>query len=177
VDTANGLAAIAAVIFSAVSAFIAHRAATQARRQADVAAEQSRMSAQTSQSVNVTHFTSRFFDLIRDGMRFSSPEWTYQYWSLHATEFYFFHNGWLPRFIYQLWMVELVNRVLRNNPEVCAAHLEYLDLYSVSYGEMREFFGGLHEIARREHESVQARNAEITAYVGSWHATAADAGA
>jgi hypothetical protein len=47
----------------------------------------------------------------------------------------------------------------------------------VSYGEMRGFFGGLHEIAKREHGSVQARNAEITAYVGSWHATAADAGA
>jgi hypothetical protein len=171
-DAANIAIACVAVVTSAVSALIAWGAKKQTHRQADMAVAQVELSAQTGQSATVIHFTSRFFDLIRDGMRFDNDEWRYQYWSLHATEFYFFHNGWLPRFIYELWVVELVNRCYRAQPKAWSWHRTYLNLYSISYYEMGEFFSGLHEIAMHTYETERDRNAEITTYVGRWYASA-----
>jgi hypothetical protein len=105
----------------------------QTRRQADVAVAQAELSAGTGQSATVIHFTSRFFDLIRDGMRFESDEWRYQYWSLHASEFYFFHNGWLPRVMYESWMVELVNKCYRAQPQAWSWHRAFWNVTSSTH--------------------------------------------
>jgi hypothetical protein len=69
-DAANTVTAsvAAGLIVSTVSVLLAFSALAQTRRQADVAVAQAELSAGTGQSATVIHFTSRFFDLIRDGM-------------------------------------------------------------------------------------------------------------
>ena len=58
----------------------------------------------------IESFTGRFYDLLREGElhnKIKEEEWAYQFWSLLSTEFYFFHHGILPQFMFTLWMVDL----------------------------------------------------------------------
>jgi hypothetical protein len=66
---------------------------------------------QLERGTAVLHFTSRFFDLVKEGRpeaNLANPKWAYEFWSLHTSEFYFFHHGILPVFMYTLWMMDLV---------------------------------------------------------------------
>jgi hypothetical protein len=76
VATASG----AAAVVSAVVAFFAARySRPQARAAHDQVSAANDFARQLGQSEAVIHFTSRFFDLMRDGTKFDQPQWEYQF--------------------------------------------------------------------------------------------------
>jgi hypothetical protein len=151
------------------SVVFAAQSAKEAKRQAG-AAEQAILDAQQSaQSAAVIHFTGRFFDLMKSGSKFRNSAWAYQYWSLHATEFYFFDNNLIPRFMYELWMVELVF-TYRVDPDSRTSHQEYVKRYALNYPAMATFFGELGRISQQEFSSIIERHEAITDYVVRWKA-------
>lgn len=155
------------VLVSMASAGFTYRSAKEAKRQGDVAERAVSHAQQAAQSAAVIHFTDRFFDLMRSGPNFENKDWAYQYWSLQATEFYFFDNNWLPQFMYELWMVELVH-TYRTYPPSRASHQKYVTRYALSYPEMTTFFDGLRQISRREFSGDVVRHKAITDYVAYW---------
>jgi hypothetical protein len=86
-DILTTAAAYGALLLSGFSLVFAGRSVKETRRQADLAERNIDHAREAGHGATVTHFTSRFFDLITGGMKFDDPDWTYQYWSLHATEF------------------------------------------------------------------------------------------
>lgn len=119
-----------------------------------------------SQSEAVIHFTNRFHELTREGERFDDEMWTNQYWGLLAAEFFFFDRGWVPSFIYELWIIELVRRGYHKAPGSWESHRQHLlEIYSEAYPEMTEFFHNLHDIAVRNYPSSQLQHQAIVKYV------------
>jgi hypothetical protein len=160
------VAALVALPISVVSMLLAARSAKEARRQADSAELALDNARQAGQGATVIHFTNRFFDLIHDGLRFTDPAWAQQFWGLQSTEFYFFDRGWLPGFMYELWMVELVD-AYRADPAVWASHQRYLTRFAVNYPDMVAFFAGLAAIAGQDFADAPERNQNITRYVSA----------
>ena len=119
----------------------------------------------------VMHFTSRFFELIKDGLPFAqleNKEWMYQFWSLHATEFYFFHHGTLPTFMYTLWMIDLANCFSGDNgKKICDSHKSYLNTYSSNYPHMISFFNEIYQLTL-SNEDENFRNRKISEFITSW---------
>ena len=163
---ASILAAIS-VIVAAVSCAISFWALRTSRRQADLAADANDRASQIAHGQAVIHFSSRYFDLMNRGPRFYDPRWTYQFWSLHSTEFYFFHMGWLPDFMYELWMVELASMYSAHG-QVWTSHEEYLNCYSINYPEMWNFFRKLRELASRQGDDDSPPSADVQVFVKSW---------
>jgi hypothetical protein len=159
------LGTLAAAGFSALvsmaSAGFAYRSAKEAKRQGDVAERAVSHAQQAAQSAAVIHFTDRFFDLMRSGPNFENKDWAYQFWSLQATESYFFDNNWLPQFMYELWMVELVH-TYRTYPLSRASHQRYVTRYALNYPEMTTFFDGLRQISKKEFSDDVVRHKAIT---------------
>ena len=160
-------AAISALLVSAVAIFFN---AVQTKR----LTEANLMEQQFARSNAVIHFTSRFFDLIKDGeptQKFADPIWAHQFWSLQATEFYFFHHGMLPAFMYELWMIELVKLYSgANGPQIMKSHNEFLGSYSFNYPDMIEFYNHLHETAKTNVDG-NARNRKVAKFVKNWCST------
>ena len=155
-----------ALFISAVAAFYTYRQA----QKADQALAQGN---QLAQSNAVMHFTDRFFDLLKDsgnnvGQKIINNEaWAYQFWSLHATEFYFFHHNWIPTFMYSLWMVGLAELYSEENGEkIRQSHEKYLRVYSLNYDEMVAFFTKLYDMAQEPDEKV--RNDNIATWIEEW---------
>jgi hypothetical protein len=119
----------------------------------------------------VLHFTTRFFDLVKNGSpeaQLSDPEWSYQFWSLHTSEFYFYHHGILPIFMYTLWMMDLCKFYTGTEGEkVRATHVKYLKTYSFHYKEMADFYNQLYQIAK-DSDDEMIRNDRVTKFVGEW---------
>lgn len=138
------------------------------------AVESNSISQQLERGHAVTHFTTRFFDLIKDGgpeERLGDVHWATQYWSLQATEFYFFHHCMLPTFMYALWMIELAK--LYSGPDGGGVHdsqMQYMRTYSITYPEMWAFFAELFELARARKDDEITRNRVVGEFVNSWHA-------
>jgi hypothetical protein len=124
---------------------------------------------------NVTmHFTDRYFDLVKEGdtfKNFNNENWAYQFWSLHATEFYFFHHGVLPVFMYSLWMIDLANLYTGDGEkEIRVSHEKYLETYSFNYPEMIEFYTLINQIAT-QFNNENLRNKNIAEFVERWIGT------
>jgi hypothetical protein len=125
------------------------------------------------------HFTDRFFELLKVGnvdeteaslhrKILNDSAWAYQFWSLHATEFYFFHNGVLPDFMYSLWMVDLAKMYASDDGEkIWKSHSEYLSTYSSHYDDMCDFFEELYKFARSQMTEGE-RNENIADFVHTW---------
>jgi hypothetical protein len=145
----------------------AARAVLEAKRQADEAERAVLEAQQAAQSAAVIHFASRFFDLMGGGEKFEDLAWAYHYWSLHATEFYFFDNNLIPRFMYELWMVELVF-TYRDKPLSKESHQKYVERYAFNYPDMATFFNELARISEKEFSDDVARHKAITNYVVHW---------
>ena len=139
--------------------------------QAKKTAETLVMNQQLERANAVIHFTSRFFDLVKDGepsAELSQPQWAYQFWSLHATEFYFFHHSILPTFMYSLWMIDMAKLYSGLTGQAARqSHVQYLNTYSFNYPEMISFFNDLHEIARTC-DDENMRNRKVAEFVTSW---------
>jgi hypothetical protein len=164
------ISTLAAVVSCGVSAWaitIARQAAVAAAHEATAAQEANEHARRMGQSEAVIHFTGRFFDLMADGAQFADPAWTYQFWSLHATEFYFFHNRWIPEFMYQLWMVELASTYCES-PKIWASHERYLSNYSPNYPQMCDFFRRVHEIATGHRNDLSSRCRAVQEHVKNW---------
>jgi hypothetical protein len=157
-------ASLPLAVFSIV---LAARSLNESRRQGDVAERAVFDAQQTAQSAAVIHFTNRFFDLMGNGAKFEDADWAYQYWSLHATEFYFFDKNWLPLFMYELWMVELVS-TYRTHPLSKSSHQRHVARYALNYPEMASFFNELARISEREFRDDKARHEAITCYIVAW---------
>jgi hypothetical protein len=158
------LAVISAVV-AGVSCVISFWALRVSRNQAELAADANDHAKQIGHGQAVIHFSSRYFDLMNRGPRFDDAQWTYQFWSLHSTEFYFFHMGWLPEFMYELWMVELssIYRIYG----VWASHEKYLNHYSTNYPEMYDFFQEICDLGSRQGEDIPV-SGEVQAFVTGW---------
>jgi hypothetical protein len=126
---------------------------------------------QLERGTAVLHFTSRFFDLVKDGdpeIQLLKPEWAYEYWSLHTTEFYFFHHGILPIFMYTLWMMDLANYYCGEHGDLYRkSHIEFLHTYSFHYKEMGDFYEDIYKIAKTSSDD-SSRNRKITEFVSQW---------
>ena len=126
---------------------------------------------QLERGTAVLHFTSRFFDLVKAGRpesRLRNPEWAYEFWSLHTTEFYFFHHGILPVFMYTLWMMDLASFYCGEPGEQNRqSHVEYLHTYSFHYPEIGAFYEEIYSIARSSGDEL-SRNRHITRFVEEW---------
>lgn len=149
--------AVAAVLFSAIQTLKATEAVN--------------LSQQIERGNAVIHFTSQYFNLVKDGRpdtEFADPKWAAQFWSLHATEFYFFHHSILPLFMYTLWMIDLAKLYSGpNGMQARDSHLEYLRTYSFNYPQMISFFHEIYEKARTCSDD-NMRNREVADYVTSW---------
>jgi hypothetical protein len=135
------------------------------------AAETLQLTQQLERGNAVIHFTSRFFDLVKDGtpeIEMADSQWATRFWGLHATEFYFFHHSILPTFMYSLWMIDLAH--LYSGPtgeKVRESHEQYLRTYSFNYPEMVAFFNEIYETARTCGDE-NLRNSRVADYVASW---------
>lgn len=122
------------------------------------------------QSEAIMHFTDRFFTLLGQGEPREkigrSDSYSYLFWSLQATEFYFFHSGLLPEFMYTLWMIDLAN-LYAEVGEIRQSHITYLQSYAFNYPEMITFYGELDAIANA-HPTEVGRNMAISALVSTW---------
>jgi hypothetical protein len=140
-------------------------------RQTGLAVSALQLNQQVSRAQSVIHFTNRFFDLVEKGEpcnRFNDQNWIYQFWSLHATEFYFFHHGIIPTFMYSLWMIDLAALYdCSNGPAIRETHKNYLESYSLNYIEMIEFYHSIYEIAR-DCDDVILRNRKVSRFVMDW---------
>jgi len=163
---AVAFASLSLAVFSIV---LAARSLKESRRHGDVAERAALDARQTAQSAAVIHFTNRFFDLMRNGPRFEDADWANQYWSLHATEFYFFDKNWLPLFMYELWMVELVS-TYRSHPLSRSSHQRHVARYALNYPEMATFFNELVRISETKFSDDTERHTAITHYVVQWKA-------
>jgi len=156
---AAAVAAWVAVLVSLVTA------AVSVRHSGRIAARALADSYQGRQLDAIIHFTSRYLDLTKDGEKFDDEGWLGQYWGLLATEFYFFENGWIPAFMFQLWMVELVSRGYDSSPDVWASHERHLKrFYTVSYPRMCDFFTELRQLSQRHFLDTEKRNRAIDGY-------------
>jgi hypothetical protein len=160
-------AAYGALLVSAFSVILAARSAKAARRHADAAERATEHAQQSGAGATVIHFTNRFFDLMRNGPHFDDPDWEYQFWSLLDIEFYFFDHGWLPSFIYELWMVDLVAGY-RTFPQASRSHQQHLDRLAANYPDMIRFFAHLADLAVDDFDSERERNRAISRSVSSW---------
>jgi hypothetical protein len=122
----------------------------------------------------VIHFTGRFFDLLKESTQkelldmLTDENWAYQFWSLHATEFFFFQHGILPTFMYSLWMIDLAKVYCCPNGEaIRKSHIKYLQTYSFNYQPMIEFFTAIQNTAI-QHLDENLRNREVGDYVEKW---------
>ena len=116
--------------------------------------------------------TSQFFDLLKEGNlndKIKKPDWSYRFWSILSTEFYFFHHGILPSFMFTLWMIDLSGIYSgTDGEEIRKSHMKYLDTYSFLYADMTGFFSQLHTIAKEcSHDSE--RNQKVSEYVNEWY--------
>jgi hypothetical protein len=137
------------------------------------------LSQQTTKFDAVMHFTDRFFELLKVGKVdetdaslhrkiLNDSTWAYQFWSLHATEFYFFHNRVLPEFMYSLWMVDLAEMYASEQGEqIWKSHLKYLSNYSMHYEKMCEFYEQLYGLAKSA-RSQDEKNKSIADFVHTW---------
>jgi hypothetical protein len=141
--------------------------------QAQKTAEHLLLDQQLARGNAVVCFTGRFFDLLKEGKGkelsedIQDPNWAYQFWSLHATEFFFFQHGMLPTFMYILWMIDLGELYSGSGGQaVYQSHSNYLQTYSVNYHEMTKFFESIHNLATISDQ--KSRNTEIWNYVDGW---------
>lgn len=158
------VSAIGALLVSAIAVFFN---AVQTKK----LTESNLMQQQLARGNAVIHFTGRFFDLIAVGeplKKFSDPDWAYQFWSLQATEFYFFHHGILPTFMYTLWMIELAKMYAGPyGKEIRGSHVNFLNCYSSNYPHMIDFYNQLCEIAKAN-EDENLRNRKVSEFVTNW---------
>ncbi len=165
-------------VISVVAAIVTACAATGAVIFSGIQSQRATESLILSQELErgnvVMHFTDRFLDLVKQGSpesKLSEPEWAYQFWSLHATEFFFFHHGILPTFMYSLWMIDLANFYSgTNGQEIRQSHLQYLNNYSFLYPEMSEFYKQIYEFAGSGGDE-KVRNRGVAEFVASWIGT------
>jgi hypothetical protein len=156
--------ALAVTVSAIAMAFVG----IQARR----ASQTFRFTQQIERSEAVAHFTGQFLSLLSGGdpaKLILNADWAYRFWSLQSTEFYFFHHGILPKFIYTLWMVDLAS--LYSGPSgrrALETHEEFLRAYAVNYPAMVDFFKGVRAIACAGSDPSQ-QSAQIAGYVESWH--------
>lgn len=164
-----------ALVVSGISFIATLLAALYARWQANNAAESNQLTRQFARSNAIMHFTDRFFDLlkeVKDGdlshKLLSDPDWRYQFWSLQATEFYFFHRGLLPTFMYSLWMTDLANLYAgANGEQIRQSHQQYLENYSLHYVKMSTFFDEIFRLAAsNSHE--RSRNHALVDFIRQW---------
>lgn len=161
------VAAITSCLIALWALRVARETGTATRVQADAASHANVHAEQLGQSQAVIHFTGRFFDLMRQAADFNDAQWSYQFWSLHATEYYFFDNRWIPRFMYALWMAELAS-VYCDDKDAWPSHEKYLERYSTMYPEMYDFFLRLREIAANNPTNMPSRNRQIKNYLEEW---------
>lgn len=164
-----------AIIIAISSLLFTYFATNAARKQADEAEKARLLTIQFTKSDATIHFTDRFFELLKEvkshGIEqhiLSDRTWAYQFWSLQSTEFYFFHHGILPTFMYSLWMVDLAQMYAgENGEEIRASHNAYLKVYSLNYDAMSNFFEHLFQLAKTYSDQTM-RNEAITTWVITW---------
>jgi hypothetical protein len=76
-------------------------------------------------------------------------------------------RDWLPKFMYELWMVELAS-MYGAHGQVWTSHEEYLNSYSTNYSEMWDSFRRIHELASRQGDDDSPPSAEVQTFVKSW---------
>ena len=121
----------------------------------------------------VMHFTNRYFDLLNRGNpadMISDAGYDFEFWSLHATEFYFFHHGVLPEFMYSLWMIDLADLYAADHDKaIRQSHKNYLQAYAFGYPKMVRFYDELHRVAvPGSPQSAQERNHAVVGVVAAW---------
>jgi hypothetical protein len=163
-EIVSAIVGITALLISAGALIFNGIQTRQANRQ--LAANQ-----QQERGTAVLHFTSRFFDLAKAGrpeFQLNNPEWAYEFWSLHTTEFYFFHHGILPVFMYTLWMMDLANFYSgEQGDQNRKSHVDYLHTYSFHYPEIGLFYEEIYTIAKTSGDEL-SRNRRITKFVAEW---------
>lgn len=164
-DMVTAAAAWTAILVSGLAIVVAGRQAHRLTRMTLADAFAGR------QSENVIHFTDRYLDLIRDEMGMDDEHWRRELWGLLSTEFYFFSKGWLPTFIFQLWMVELA-RTYNEHSTVRESHVQYLSQFDVAYPEMVRFFREMQTIAAQKDTRVPGQGFDHRAVVQLVAATA-----
>lgn len=163
------------ILIAVVSLAVSFLGARAAQKQADQAESAVLLSVQISKSEAISHFTDRFFDLLKDKGDHSieeklirDPGWAYQFWSLQSTEFYFFHHRVIPLFMYTLWMVDLAAMYVgAKGEQIRQSHQAYLDKYSLNYDEMCGFFDEMYKKAKNQSD-VKIRNKAIAAWMEDW---------
>lgn len=164
-----------ALLVSVVSILVAGASYFAAKKQADQAEKSVELSLQISKSDSLSHFTDRFFDLLKEigsgGIEeklLTDAAWAYQFWSLQSTEFYFFHHGILPTFMYSLWMTDLAQLYTGTNGEkIRASHQAYLNTYSLNYDEMCSFYENMYRLAKTPGNTATV-NKEIATWISGW---------
>ena len=164
---ADPLSLILAILALVVAIITAIYTGIQARK----ATEAFLFEQQLAHGNAVMHFTDRFFELLKAGppvKQINYPDWAYQFWSLHAAEFYFFHHSMLPTFMYSLWMMDLAELYSGTDGQrVRDSHIQYLKEYSFHYDKMTSFYSELFRLAQSYRDDA-TRNREVVKFVKTW---------
>lgn len=167
---------VVSLVISIIALFTSGLLAYGANKRSDQAIIVARQAAKFDA---VMHFTERFLDLLKSGNGtdtgysinkriVSDQAWAEQFWSLHATEFYFFHNQILPVSIYSLWIVELAELYASHDGEmIWQSHSRYLDIYSREYSAMCDFYTNIFQLSE-SHATQGEKNQSITHFVRAW---------
>src|SRR5919199_4092511 len=130
-----------------------------------------RLDEQVERVQAVMEFTRRYAEIVKgdDPAKLIGDEQREnELWILHSTEFYFFHHGVIPAFMYALWMIDLAE--LYTGPNGATAresHKKYVARYSPNYDAMIRFFSGIYERSNPGlDESV--RNSDLDKFVTNW---------
>ncbi len=159
------------VVLSLAALLVAGYSAVYTRLQARKAGETLAFQQQLARGDAVMHFTDQYFDLLKSGEPIdliSNRDWAYQFWRLHSTEFYFFHHGILPAFMYSLWMIDLVDLYGGGKGQQARdSHVRYLEDYAFHYETMSSFYSEIYRLSR-DYSDDATRNRRVAEFVASW---------
>jgi len=160
------LIAFFALLVSSIAVFFN---AIQTRKAVEAIKLQQQLSAS---AYVVDDLIRRFYALLKEGElheKIIEPDWADNYWGLLAIEFYFFHNGVLPTFIFTLWMTDLANLYAgESGKEIRKSHVAFLEKNSPEYSKMIHFYEGIFQIAEQECSSNSERNRKIIEFISLW---------
>jgi hypothetical protein len=158
--------ATASVVIAIVAMWYSRGAARAARDQAVAALNANNFARQLRQSEAVLQFTERYGDMTNGGSKFGDRNWEYQLWALYALEYFFFERGWIPEFIFELWMTELVS--IYGSDEVRESHARYLQLFENHDVKVRAFYRGLQRIAQELADDRELQVMRTVQVVRDW---------
>lgn len=135
-----------------VSIYVVYHMKIQIVKQNEALVLQNRL----GQLSSIEFFSNSFKEILKDCDRglvssLENEQFAKNYWSLLSNEYYAFHYGVIPKFLFSLWIVDLL-RIYKskNGVKIREFHKNHLKVYNLVYQEMCLFFQEVYKISQME---------------------------